>query len=236
MATATDAALHAPATPPEMAPYLRPTAIIDSDSEHLLETAARVIEGARDQRDAVKRIFHYVRDDILYGRIPLETKASDVIRKKRGNCTNKSVLLVAMARASGIPARMHYFNITGETIKPLMHPILWPILPDVIPLNARADVFLNDRWITLETELDPELYRGLRAKGLIEPTELEWDGEKSTELFDAGVRGEIGTFVSPEEPIKAFYASLNRAQRAIVPLSWWLSNRWLRKVRRAGQR
>jgi hypothetical protein len=222
-------------TPQEMDEYLSPAGIVDTDSPVVLETTGRIIHGAETPKEAIRMIFHFVRDDIKYGRIDLYSKASDVIRRKMGNCTNKSVAMVAMLRAAGIPARLHYYSIKKEGVQSLLSPFALLFTPDVIPLNARTEVFLAGKWIILETELDPDLYRGLVRKNLMEPVDIDWDGEASTHAFDKYVVDDLGAYLSPEEPLDSMYASFDWLKRMLMPFAWWSSNRWLERIRRAGR-
>lgn len=224
-----------PEPPDGLDRYLKPTPLIDSESLLVRETAERITWGCDTTRDQVHRLHAYVTNDIRYGRIRLWSTASQVLRRKIGNCTNTSVALVAMCRALGIPSRMHYFRITRDGIKHLVAPVFVPFLDEVIPLNARADIYLDDHWVTLESELDSELYRGLVAKKLLEPIDLPWDGHSSTHWLDKHTRGEVGVFAGPEGVLAEFLRNLNPAIRCLEPVVDWFSNRHLDKHRLAGR-
>jgi predicted secreted protein len=223
-------------TAPEgMEQYLKPTEIVDFESDLVRRTAEKLMVGVTTPEEAIRSAFNYARDQILYGRISLYAKASDVIRIGMGNCTNKTTLLVALMRAVNIPARYRYASIRREGVQDLLHPWLLPLVPKVINLNCQAEIFLNGKWISLETELDPALYKGLLRNNLIKELEVDWDGEGSTHLFEDYLVDELGTYVSPEKHLNGFMNSLNPIRRRIVPLLWRMSNRHINRIRAAGR-
>lgn len=216
--------------------YLKPTAMVDSESPVVLERARELATGAHTPGEAIRSIFYFLRDEIRYGRKNLYFRASQVLEEGMGNCTNKSTVLVAMARALNIPARLHYYAIRKEGIKSVTHPLLYPLTPKVVALNCRADVYLDGSWVSLETELDPNLFKGLVKRGLMDPIEIDWDGQHDTTFLEPYTEKDLGVFVSAEPALDAFFDSLPFWKRKLVPLFWWLSNREIEKSRRAGER
>jgi hypothetical protein len=77
----------------------------DSDAPELRRLAREVAGDAKTAYAAVLRLNDHVfrRLEKVYG--ASHDRASDVLRAGRGDCTEHSVLLVALARALGIPAR-----------------------------------------------------------------------------------------------------------------------------------
>lgn len=216
--------------------YLRPTRLVDSNSKTVVETAFLLMGNAGTPKDAARHFFVFVRDEIKYGRISLYAKASDVIDLRIGNCTNKSTAFVALARAANIPARLHYLSIKREAVKPLIHPLMFPLISKVVDLNARTDIFLGGEWLTVETELDPELYRGLVKKKLLKPIDISWSGEQSTHWFDEGNVEDLGVFSCPEKIVDSFmYRQTNSIKRALYPIGCWLSNRYIESHRQVGR-
>lgn len=81
------------------------TSTIDADNAAIVQLAQRVTEGkttARGKIDAIVRWIYRGLDKSLSTNL---TVASQVLDKKVGDCTEHTILLVAMARAVGIPAR-----------------------------------------------------------------------------------------------------------------------------------
>lgn len=90
----------------ELKEYLRASTMCDTDDRRIRHAARKAVgkaETAADKADALRRwVTRYVRDKNLgvgFG------TASEVVRSREGDCTEHSVLLAAMARAAGLPAR-----------------------------------------------------------------------------------------------------------------------------------
>ena len=105
--------------PEPSAEYLRATEFLDFDTPSVREFAAKATRGTRNDIKRAVRLFYKVRDGILYDpyRVGLtrETyKASHVLLVGRGFCLPKTNLLVACARAVGIPAAIGLADVTVE--------------------------------------------------------------------------------------------------------------------------
>jgi hypothetical protein len=94
------------AAPPDVARFLAPTADSQSDDPGIVAKAKEIIGAERDSRAAAHAIVRWVyqtlekRDGIRGTASAVETLAS-----RRGDCTEHAALVVALARAVGIPAR-----------------------------------------------------------------------------------------------------------------------------------
>src|SRR5512137_928935 len=91
--------------------HLRATTFIDCDHPAVVEFAKGAAEGAADETGRAVRIFYSVRDGIRYDPYGIDLaeerfKASVVLGKGSGYCVEKALLLVAAARAAGIPSRL----------------------------------------------------------------------------------------------------------------------------------
>jgi len=63
-------------------------------------------------------LFYFVRDEIKYTIYisklrEKDNRATEILSRKKGYCVQKAVLLVALARASGIPARLRFADIVN---------------------------------------------------------------------------------------------------------------------------
>jgi transglutaminase superfamily protein len=86
--------------------YLRPSPFVESDDPAIV-ARARVIVG--DEPDAVQRaerLLHWVATSMTKEPSATVPSAREVLRVLRGDCNEHAVLLTALARAAGIPARM----------------------------------------------------------------------------------------------------------------------------------
>lgn len=94
--------------------------------------------------------------------------ALEVCRNPRGDCTEHSVLAVALLRRLGVPAR----GVTG-----------WVGLGEVLGLHFWVEVRLQDRWVPLDPTLDQVPASALRIKlgdtDLADLGSIAWDGSAS---------------------------------------------------------
>jgi len=107
----------------DVAVFLAPAPGVECDNPGVIELAARVCAGARDDVAKAEALFLWVRDQIAYTMTApfweLEHYlASAVIARGKGYCVQKSALLVTLARAAGIPARMCFADIDNLAIAP----------------------------------------------------------------------------------------------------------------------
>ncbi len=96
------------ATRPEMDPAedLVPTADIESEDPEIKGLALQLVGEETDAFKAATILSTWVHDNLkkAYGRS--SDRATDVLRTKEGDCTEHSLLTVALARAAAIPARL----------------------------------------------------------------------------------------------------------------------------------
>ena len=133
------------------------TRLADADDPLVRETAMRLTGGEASVRGKVLRLFLYVRDEIKFGFTEegdLVT-ASSVIRRGIGHCNTKATLLLALCKAAGIPARIHFALIRKEIQHGFFTGIAYWLLPPQISHSwievevdgtwRRIDTFINDR-------------------------------------------------------------------------------------------
>ena len=94
-------------TPPDLERYLRPEPFIESDAPEIREAAERLVDGISGTRERAERLTREV-NSLLEKRPTVSLpSALEVLRTKVGDCNEHTVLLVAMARSLGIPARIN---------------------------------------------------------------------------------------------------------------------------------
>lgn len=86
---------------------LQPNNLIQSDDGAIISLAERFAEGQTDPWELAKTFEAGVRDYVhSKGFSQAIASASDVVRSREGDCTEHAVLLAALCRAKGIPARV----------------------------------------------------------------------------------------------------------------------------------
>lgn len=86
--------------------FLKPTAMVQSDSEELASLSRKLTENARTENDAVNAILNWVSDNVKYTYNPPQYDAIYTLRTGKGNCQNFAHLSMALLRAAGIPSRI----------------------------------------------------------------------------------------------------------------------------------
>ncbi len=98
--------LGAQAADPGAARFLRPEPLIESDAPEIVEEAARALKGVTGTRARAERLTRHV--NAILDKKPTVSvpSAREVLRTRVGDCNEHTALYVALARASGIPARI----------------------------------------------------------------------------------------------------------------------------------
>jgi len=107
-------------TDPSAKASLKPSMYLESQRPEIVALARQALGATRDAAEAARRIERFVRNyitekDFSVGYAP----ASEVVKTRRGDCTEHAVLAAAMCRAVGIPAQvvagLLYMADLGET-------------------------------------------------------------------------------------------------------------------------
>jgi hypothetical protein len=85
--------------------YLEASPMIQSDHVEIRSVAEDLIRGLTSSKSKIERILSHVHGNIRKTYRAQLSNALDVLRKPEGDCTEHTVLFVALVRAIGIPAR-----------------------------------------------------------------------------------------------------------------------------------
>jgi Transglutaminase-like superfamily len=93
--------------PSSVVKYLDPSQYVQSDSPEIERAATDIVGNASTESDAAQRISYWLRQNISYGGyLRLNgTDAISVLHERTSICCGWAHLFIALARASGIPAR-----------------------------------------------------------------------------------------------------------------------------------
>lgn len=158
--------------------YLNPTSVIDSRHPDVVAFVHKAIGTADNELEQVRRLFYAVRDGIVYDprtpfHLPEHYRASNVLKRGRGFCVPKAVLLCAAGRACGIPSRLGFADIrnhgaSGELVE--------LIGGKVFAFHGYVEFHLRGRWVKATPSFDSALCH----KHNIAP--LTFDGTRDTML------------------------------------------------------
>ncbi len=99
---------HAPlgAANASLAEFLAPGPFIESDDAAIVTTARSIVGTGRDATEAARALVAWVNDHLEQAPTVSVPSAREVLAARRGDCNEHAVLLAALARAAGIPARV----------------------------------------------------------------------------------------------------------------------------------
>jgi transglutaminase-like putative cysteine protease len=116
---------------------LAATPFIQSDDPEIREAAKKAIGDATKLPEVIRRlaqfVYAYIRDEY----VPAYSNALEALHSARGDCTEHSVLFVALARALGIPSRV----AVGIAYWPPGGGFGW---------HAWAEIYAGGRWYTVD--------------------------------------------------------------------------------------
>ena len=158
--------------------FLAPTPLMPSDDPELQAYAQEIIVGASDEIDKACRLYYAVRDNFRYDPYeieltPLGLSAKTCFTSQRGFCVTKSALLVTLARASNIPARVGYADVRNHLSTGRLKELMGT---DIFIYHGYAEVHLDGRWV----KATPVFNLALCDKFRVLP--LEFDG-RADSLF-----------------------------------------------------
>jgi Transglutaminase-like superfamily len=92
--------------PAALAAYLAPAPLVEADDPAIVAEARRIVGDADDVVTAGRRLVAWVHDHLAKEPTVTVPSAREVLASRRGDCNEHAVLLVALARAARIPARL----------------------------------------------------------------------------------------------------------------------------------
>jgi len=155
--------------------YLQPTQYFDFNKKFVSRKAIEITSGLKTDKEKAIALFYWVRDEVKYNafsyypKIKANLKASVTLRRKNGFCMSKSTLLSTLARAIGIPARIHMVDIINHKISQRLVNFMGS---KAFHCHAYSEIYLNKKWVKAAPIFDKKTC----IKGNFFPM-TEFDGE-----------------------------------------------------------
>jgi transglutaminase-like putative cysteine protease len=170
---------------PDHAEYLRPTWFLDCDNPEVSRRAERLCAGAADDRERAVRLFYAVRDRLRYDPYsitadPADYRASAIARRQCAYCIPKAVLLTALARSVGLPARLGFADVRNHLASPKL---LAQLGTDLFVFHGYTEFWLAGRWV----KATPAFNIGLCERFGVRP--LEFDGTTDSVFHEFSADG-----------------------------------------------
>lgn len=162
--------------------YLESTEFLDFQRERVRNKAHEITDGLNSDKEKTIALFYWVRDNIKYNmytynpKIKANLKASVTLRRNNGFCMSKAVLLSAIARAVGIPARIRMVDIINHKINPKIIELMGT---NVFHCHGISEILINGTWL----KLTPVFDKNTALKAGFVPL-IEFDGSHDA-LFES---------------------------------------------------
>jgi len=169
--------------------YLESTKFIDAGHPDIRKKADEITSAILDKEAQACALFCFVRDQFPYKiiyEIPGKDyfKASVTLKRGDGFCMPKSILLAALARAVGIPSRLHFADIRNHILPPKT---LERLKTDVMAYHTYVELHLGGKWVKATPSFDLKFC----AKFNLVPVEFDGRHDALLHHFDRKGRAHI---------------------------------------------
>ncbi|WP_240191665.1 transglutaminase-like domain-containing protein [Desulfoprunum benzoelyticum] len=169
-------------------PYLAATAFVDHDHPVVVAFAERVCAGHGNDTpiDRAVRLYYAVRDEIRYDPYSLQYSidaltASAVITRGYGYCVAKAVVLAAVARQQGIPARLGFADVRNHLTTARLRQVMGT---DLFVYHGYTELYLEGKWV----KATPAFNLSLCQRFQVQP--LEFDGRNDSIFHEFNTVGQ----------------------------------------------
>jgi hypothetical protein len=165
--------------------WLKATPTFDHDHEAIIERAHSVTKGQMKVADKAKSLFYFVRDEAkFFPYLPPDTlesyKASRILKAGGGMCIQKAVLLATLARAAGIPARVHFVNIRNYRAPDNVKEVLGT---NLFPYHGFDELYIDEKWVKVTPTFELKVCKENRL------FPVEFDGRHNAMLLPRDLDG-----------------------------------------------
>jgi len=142
-----------------MSEYLGSGEIVTPNLPAVTSLAARLVPAGTPLPQSARALFEWVRDNIAYDVtspffLPEHYRPDFILERRRGFCIPKAVLLAALARAAGIPARLVFADIVNHLSPAELRQQMGT---DVFAYHCYNELWLAGRWVKVVCSFDAAL-------------------------------------------------------------------------------
>lgn len=182
----------------ENAVYLAPAEYVDSDHPAIAAFAARTVMADMPVTEKVRRLYLAAREirydpDLDYSD-PEIYRASSVLNAGAGYCVGKAALFAALCRASAIPARVAFADVTNHLSSEKLREKMGT---NYFAWHGFTEVFLDGRWV----KASPTFNSTLCARFGVAPLDFDGGSDALLQAYDGAGR----TFMKYEVLHGAFH-------------------------------
>ncbi len=138
---------------------MKSTEIIDCDARSVKQKAQALTEGLESDREKAVALYYFVRDGIKHNpyapsQLREDYKASSTLKRGHGFCQHKAVLLVALARAAGIPARLGFVDVRDHLLSQKFREMIGG--DNLLIQHGYAELYVGGKWVHASPAYDLE--------------------------------------------------------------------------------
>ncbi len=158
--------------------YLSPTYFFDFESEEIQAIVSEFKDASLSQKEIAIGLYTVVRDHWRYDPYNLsfnkeKYRASEIAKRSKGHCVDKSIILIACLRAMGIPARIHLAKVKNHIA---VDRLIEKFGSNELTPHGMVDAFIANKWLKLSPTFNASLCEMLHV------TPLDFDGENDAVL------------------------------------------------------
>ncbi|WP_405383772.1 transglutaminase family protein [Maribacter sp. LLG6340-A2] len=158
--------------------YLSPTYFFDFESEEIQAIISEFKDAELSQKEIAIALYTKVRDTWRYDPYSLsfnkeKYRASEIAKRTKGHCIDKSILLVAGLRAMSIPARIHLAKVKNHIA---VDRLIEKFGSNELTPHGMVDAYINGKWLKLSPTFNASLCEMLNV------APLDFDGENDAVL------------------------------------------------------
>lgn len=158
--------------------YLSPTYFFDFESEEIQAIISEFKDALLSQKEIAIALYTKVRDHWRYDPYNLsfnkeKYRASEIAKRSKGHCVDKSIILIACLRAMGIPARIHLAKVKNHIA---VDRLIEKFGSNELTPHGMVDAFIANKWLKLSPTFNASLCEMLHV------APLDFDGENDAVL------------------------------------------------------
>jgi transglutaminase-like putative cysteine protease len=166
--------------------WLQPTWFFDWEAPEVLAYSHDATDGANSARERAVRLFYAVRDGFRYDPYTAshdakDYRASAIVKTSSAYCAPKAILLTAVARAVGVPARIGFADVRNHLATPKL---LERLGTDVFVFHGYAELYLDGQWLKAAPTFNQELCERFG----VSPQDFDGTADALLHPFDADGR------------------------------------------------
>lgn len=165
-----------------MQDYLQPSWCIDSDHPDIQALVTRLADDDASDIDKAVALYYWARDDIRYNPYMFsedidDYRASATLKHQQGWCVTKAILLAALCRAAGIPARLGLADVRNHLSTERMRELMQT---DIFYFHGYTAIYLEGQWVKATPAFNVQLCERFGLK----PLEFDGRGDSIYHEFD----------------------------------------------------